>query len=299
MDWSERSVTEGINPATTAIDTLSTREIVEAIAAEDARVVPAVAAVGDEIARLAEIVAERMREGGRLIYAGAGTSGRLGVLDAAECPPTYGTDPGQVVALIAGGPAALTGAVEAVEDDPDLGRRDVAGLDVGPRDVVLGIAASGRTPYVLGVVAEARARGAFVAGLACTHPSPLADAVDLIIAPIVGPEVVAGSTRMKAGTAQKLVLNALSTTVMIRLRKTFGNLLIEMQTTNEKLRGRAARIVAAATGVNATQGRRLLEAADGEIKTAILMGRTGFDPAAARSRLHAAGGNLRRALADH
>ncbi len=299
MDWSERSVTEGINPATTAIDTLSTREIVAAIAAEDVRVVPAVVAVGDEIARLAEIVAERMREGGRLIYAGAGTSGRLGVLDAAECPPTYGTDPGQVVALIAGGPAALTGAVEAVEDDADLGRRDIASLHVGPRDVVLGIAASGRTPYVLGAVAAARACGAFVAGLACTHPSPLAEAVDLIIAPIVGPEVVAGSTRMKAGTAQKLVLNALSTTVMIRLGKTFGNLLIEMQTTNEKLRGRAARIVAAATGVDAAQGRRLLEAADGEIKTAILIGRTGLDAAAARSRLQAAGGNLRRALADH
>ena len=291
------SVTEARNPATTGIDLLSTGEIVQTILNEDARVVPAVVAVAGAITRLADVVIERMRSGGRLIYAGAGTSGRMGALDAAECPPTYGTSRTQVVSLIAGGSAALTGAVEAVEDDADLGRHDIAALDVGPRDVVLGIAASGRTPYVLGAVAEARARGAFVAGLACVEPSRLSEAVDLMIAPIVGPEVITGSTRMKAGTAQKLVLNALSTTVMVRLGKTYGNLLSEMQTTNEKLRGRAARIIATAAGVEIEQARGLLEEAQGELKTALAMALTGLDAAAARARLAAAGGLLRQAIA--
>lgn len=290
------SITEARNPATTDIDTLSTAEIVAAIAAEDARVVPAVAAQGDVIARLADVVVERMQRGGRLIYIGAGTSGRLGVLDAAECPPTFSTDPGQVVALIAGGRVALTDAVEAVEDNVDLGARDVASLDVGPRDVVLGIAASGRTPYVLGGIAEARGCGAFVAGLACVHPSPLAAAVDLMIAPIVGPEVISGSTRMKAGTAQKLVLNTLSTTVMIRLGKTFGNLMVDVQPTNEKLRRRAVSIVATATGVDQDEAQRLLIAANYEAKTAIVMALAGVDADEARRRLAANAGHVRRAL---
>jgi N-acetylmuramic acid 6-phosphate etherase len=290
------AVTETINPATAEIDTLSTREIVAAIAAEDARVPAAVAAVGDEIARLADIVAERIRRGGRLVYIGAGTSGRLGVLDAAECPPTFGVGPDVVVARIAGGYEALTEALEAVEDDAELGRRDIADLSVGPNDVVLGIAASGRTPYVLGAIAEAMASGAYTAGLACSHPSPLAEAVELMIAPIVGAEVISGSTRMKAGTAQKLALNALSTTVMIRLGKTFGNLMVDVQPTNEKLRRRAAMIVATATGLDPAEARRILEAADCHAKTAIVMALAGVDADEARRRLDAHNGHVRLAL---
>jgi N-acetylmuramic acid 6-phosphate etherase len=288
-------LTEGINPATAAIDSMSAREIVAAIAAEDARVAPAVAAVGDEIARLVEVVVERMRRGGRLIYVGAGTSGRLGVLDAAECPPTFSTAPEQVVGLIAGGAPALTRSVEAAEDRPEDGQRDIEALAAGPDDTVLGIAASGRTPYVLGAVAAARERGAFVAGLACTHPSPLAEAVDLMIAPIVGPEVIAGSTRMKAGTAQKLVLNTLSTAVMIRLGKTFGNLMVDVQPSNEKLRRRAAGIVATATGLSEEAARAAL-AAGGETKTAIVMVLADVSADEARRRLTASGGHVRGAL---
>lgn len=291
-------VTESSNPATTNIDTLPTREIVGLIAAEDANVAPAVAAVGDAIARLADIVVERVQRGGRLIYIGAGTSGRLGVLDAAECPPTFGVDAALVVGLIAGGATALTEAIEAVEDDDALGAGDIAGRDVGPDDVVLGIAASGRTPYVLGGIAEARRRGAFVAGLACAESSPLEQAVDLMIAPIVGPEVISGSTRMKAGTAQKLVLNGLSTTVMIRLGKTFGNLMVDVQPTNEKLRWRAAGIVATATGLSFDEAQRLLAAADYEAKTAVVMALAQVDAEAARRRLAMSAGHVRQALAE-
>jgi N-acetylmuramic acid 6-phosphate etherase len=296
MDWVAASLTETVNPATSDIDRLSTRAIVAAIAAEDALVVPAVAAVGDAIARLADVVVEGIRRGGRLIYAGAGTSGRLGVLDAAECPPTFSTPPGLVVACIAGGRAALTQGIEAVEDDVEQGRRDMAELAVGPDDVILGIAASGRTPYVLGAVAEGRARGAFVAGLACTHPSALSEAVDLMIAPLVGPEVISGSTRMKAGTAQKLVLNTLSTTVMIRLGKTFGNLMVDLQQANEKLRRRAIGIVATATGLDREPARQLLASAHDEVKTAIVMALAGVDAETARRRLTATAGFVRRAL---
>lgn len=291
-----RSITEERNPATAEIDMLPTRDIVEAIAKEDARVAPAVAAVGDEIARLVDIVVERMSRDGRLIYIGAGTSGRLGVLDAAECPPTFSTTPEQVVARIAGGQSALTQALEAVEDDPMLGQRDIAALDVGPQDVVLGIAASGRTPYVLGAVAAARQRGAFVAGLACTHPSALADAVDLMIAPIVGPEVITGSTRMKAGTAQKLVLNTLSTAAMIRIGKTFGNLMVDVQPNNEKLRQRAVGMVATVTGLSPDEARQLLQTADFEAKTAILMALANVTADEARQRLADSQGHIRRSL---
>jgi N-acetylmuramic acid 6-phosphate etherase len=290
------SITESVNPATAAIDTLSTRMIVAAIHAEDAQVAAAVAAAGDAIAQLVDIAAERMRRGGRLIYVGAGTSGRLGVLDAAECPPTFSTQPGQVIGLIAGGAAALTQAIEGVEDDPERGRADLAGLDVNANDTALGIAASGRTPYVLGAVAEARARGAFVAGLACTQPSALAQAVDLMIAPIVGPEVVAGSTRMKAGTAQKLVLNTLSTAIMIRLGKTFGNLMVDVQPLNAKLRQRTVQIVIAATGLGVDEARALLARADGQPKTAIVMALANVDVEEAHRRLLESGGHVRAAL---
>ena len=290
------SITESVNPATAAIDTLSTRMIVAAIHAEDAKVAAAVAAVGDTIAQLVDLAAERMRLGGRLIYVGAGTSGRLGVLDAAECPPTFSTQPGQVIGLIAGGAAALTQAIEGIEDDPERGRDDVAGIGVDANDTVLGIAASGRTPYVLGAVAEARARGAFVAGLACTQPSALAQAVDLMIAPIVGPEVIAGSTRMKAGTAQKLVLNTLSTAIMIRLGKTFGNLMVDVQPLNAKLRQRTVQIVIAATGLGPDEARALLARADGQPKTANVMALANVDAETAQRRLLESGGHVRAAL---
>jgi len=290
------SITEAVNPSTAAIDTLSTRAIVAAIQAEDAKVATAVAAVGDAIAQLVDVAAERMRRGGRLIYVGAGTSGRLGVLDAAECPPTFGTPTGQVIGLIAGGAAALTEAIEGIEDDPARGRADLAALGVNVDDTVLGIAASGRTPYVLGALAEARARGAFVAGLACTQPSALAQAVDLLIAPIVGPEVIAGSTRMKAGTAQKLVLNTLSTAIMIRLGKTFGNLMVDVQPLNEKLRQRTVQIVTAATGLEPDAARALLARAGGKPKVAIVMALAQVDAQEAQRRLLQSGGHVRAAL---
>jgi N-acetylmuramic acid 6-phosphate etherase len=290
------SITESVNPATAMIDTLNTRMIVAAIQAEDGKIAAAVAAVGDAIAQLVDIATERMQRGGRLIYVGAGTSGRLGVLDAAECPPTFSTQPGQVIGLIAGGAAALTQAIEGIEDDPERGRADLAGIGVGPDDTVLGIAASGRTPYVLGALAEARARGAFVAGLACTEPSALSQAVDLMIAPIVGPEVIAGSTRMKAGTAQKLVLNTLSTAVMIRLGKTFGNLMVDVQPLNEKLRQRTVQIVIAATGLGVDEARALLVRAGGQPKTAIVMALADVDAQTAHQRLLESGGHVRAAL---
>jgi len=291
-------MTESNNPATREIDLLSTREILAAMAHEDAKVAPAVAAEGENIARLVDVVVERMRRGGRLIYIGAGTSGRLGVLDASECPPTFGTPPELVQARIAGGAVALTEAIEAVEDDVELGVREIIDLAIGADDVVLGIAASGRTPYVLGALREARRRGAFVAGLACTRPSELEQAVDLMIAPVVGPEVIAGSTRLKAGTAQKLVLNQLTTASMIRLGKTFGNLMVDLQPTNAKLRRRAEAIVVAATGVDPAEAQRLLAQTHYHAKPAIVMALAGVDAAEARRLLLASDGHVRRALVN-
>jgi N-acetylmuramic acid 6-phosphate etherase len=288
-------LTEGRNPNTSNIDEADAREIVRLINAEDALVAGAVAAVGEQIAILAEQTAARIRRGGRLIYIGAGTSGRLGVLDAAECPPTYGVPPGMVVGIIAGGERALTHATENVEDLPEVGAQDIAALGVGDNDVVVGLAASGRTPYVLGAIAEARKRGALSAGVACSHPSPLGDAVEIMIAPIVGPEVISGSTRMKAGTAQKLVLNTLSTSVMILLGKTYGNLMVDMQPLNAKLRRRAIQIVAAATGLSADEARVALEAA-GDAKTAIVMTLAGVDREEAHRRLEASAGHVREAI---
>lgn len=288
-------LTEARNPATIHIDEADAREIVRLINAEDAKVATAVAAVGDQIARLAEECAARIARGGRLIYVGAGTSGRLGVLDAAECPPTFSTPSGMVGALIAGGDEALTHAMEGVEDLPEQGAEDLAALDAGPDDVVVGLAASGRTPYVLGAIAEARRRGALSAGIACSHPSPLGDAVEIMIAPIVGPEVIAGSTRMKAGTAQKLVLNSLSTTVMILLGKTYSNLMVDMQPLNAKLRRRAIQIVATATGLPVERAQITLEAA-GDAKTAIVMALAGVDREEARRRLDENAGHVREAL---
>ncbi len=294
-----QATTEAINPRTREIDQLPTERVVELILEEEAQVIPAVFAERAAIAALAEVVAERFRRGGRLVYVGAGTSGRLGMLDAIECRPTYGLEPGRIVALVAGGPAALTGPVEAAEDDEGAGARDLAALAVGSADVVLGISASGRTPYVRGALREARRRGAFVAALVCNRGAPLAELADLVIAPVVGPEVIAGSTRMKAGTAQKLVLNALSTTVMIRLGKTFGNLMVDLRPTNHKLWQRAVRIVVEATGVAPDDAERLLREAGGEPKTAIVMALAGVDAREARDRLARADGQVRRALEGH
>lgn len=292
-------LTEAINPRTRELDTLPGAELVALILQEEQRVLPAVQAEREALARLVEIVAERMERGGRLVYVGAGTSGRLAALDAVECLPTYGLEPGRIIALVAGGPVALTQPVEAAEDDEEAGGRDLASLAVGPEDVVLGISASGRTPYVRGALIEARRRGAFVAALVCNRPAPLAELVDLVIAPVVGPEVIAGSTRMKAGTAQKIVLNTLSTAVMVRLGKTYQNLMVDLRPINRKLWQRALRIVREATGVDEEVAQRLLTEAGGEAKTAIVMALTGLDAAAARERLTLAGGRVRAALGDH
>lgn len=289
-------LTEARNPATAQIDTLPTLEMVRQINAEDARVAGAVAVELPAIAQAIDAIAARMREGGRLIYIGAGTSGRLGVLDASECPPTFSTPPGQVVGIIAGGSYALTHAVEGAEDDHDAGARDVAALEVDARDSVVGIAASGRTPYVLGGMAEARCRNALVISLACAQPSPMAEAADIAIAPVVGAEVIAGSTRLKAGTAQKMALNMLSTGVMIRLGKTFGNLMVDVQPTNRKLQARARRIVAEACGLPVEQAAGLLRACDGQVKVAIVAQLASLTPEIARQQLAAADGIVREAL---
>jgi len=294
-------VTEARNPASEQIDVLDTLDMVRLMNAEDRGVADAVAEQLPAVARAIDLIAERMRAGGRLIYVGAGTSGRLGALDAAEAPPTFGVPPGVVIALQAGGNEALTKAVEGAEDDAEAGARELAALNVDARDSVVGIAASGRTPYVLGALAEAKRRGALVLGLACVRPSPIEPLADVMIAPIVGPEVITGSTRLKAGTAQKMVLNMLSTGVMIRLGKTFGNLMVDVQPTNTKLRERARRIVQEACApagepIGADEAAAALEASGGEVKTAIVSLLLGVDAEAARRRLAESGGSVRAAL---
>jgi N-acetylmuramic acid 6-phosphate etherase len=300
--------TETRNPATTDIDTVSTLEMVRLMNAEDARVAKVVAAELPQVAEAIDRIAARMRKEchpersrrrGRLIYIGAGTSGRLGILDAVECPPTFGTSPDRVVGLIAGGERAITKAVEGAEDDPSAGARDIAALHVSALDSVVGIAASGATPYVLGGLKEARRRGALTVSLACNRPAPIQEIAEVNIAPIVGPEVITGSTRLKAGTAQKMVLNMLSTGVMVRLGKTYGNLMVDVQATNAKLQERARRIVMQACGVSETEACAALDACGGEVKTAIVMllGEV-VDVAEARARLDAAQGVVRRALVN-
>src|SRR5579875_261007 len=241
--------TEAQNPASTKLDEMTALEIVRLMNAEDARVVPAVAAQAEPLARAVEAIAERLRAGGRLFYVGAGTSGRLGVLDASECPPTYNTPPEMVQGLIAGGDVALRHAVEGAEDSAELGREDLKARGFNSQDTLVGIAASGRTPYVLGAMEYARGLGAFTVGLSCVADSPVAKAGDLDLTPVTGAELVTGSTRMKAGTATKLVLNMISTGVMVRLGYVYGNLMVNVQPTNTKLRDRAARIIATLTGL--------------------------------------------------
>jgi N-acetylmuramic acid 6-phosphate etherase len=259
-------------------------------------VAAAVAAEIPAIAKAVDAIAGAFENGGRLFYIGAGTSGRLGVLDASECPPTFSVPPEWVQGIMAGGEAALSRATEVSEDDPALGARDLANRGFTPRDVLVGIAASGRTPYVLGAIAEARRLGAISVGISCTPGSELSRAVDIAITPLVGPEVVAGSTRMKSGTAQKLVLNMLSTGVFIRLGYVYGNLMVNVQPKNEKLVDRARRIVAQAAGISIERAVETLAAAGNSVRTAILMARTGAGREEADRRLSAAGGRISKAL---
>ncbi len=288
--------TEARNPASTNLDELTALELVRLMSAEDARVVPAVASQAEAIALAVEVIAERLRGGGRLVYAGAGTSGRLGVLDATECPPTFNAPPGQVVGLIAGGPAALTRAAEGAEDRPELAEQDLKAIAFGAGDVLVGIATSGRTPYVGGALAHARGLGAFTVGLFCNADADLLPLVDVAIAPVVGAEVLTGSTRLKAGTATKLVLNMLSTGAMVRLGKVYGNLLVDLRATNSKLRARVNRIVRTLTGLSKEEAGGLLARCGGELKTALVAHLAGVAPEEARARLEQAGGQVRPAL---
>jgi N-acetylmuramic acid 6-phosphate etherase len=269
----ERLLTEQRNPASRDIDAKTTLEILEIINGEDQKVASAVEREIPQIAKAVDGIVAAIERGGRLFYIGAGTSGRLGVLDAAECPPTFNVSPELVQGIIAGGEAALARATEASEDDPELGKRDLLANGFAAGDVLVGIAASGRTPYVLGAVEQARGMGALTVGISCTPDSQLSRAAAIAITPLPGPEVIAGSTRMRAGTATKLVLNMLSTATMIRLGYVYGNLMVNVQPKNAKLEDRARRIVAEATGLPYERAAELLTQAGGNVRTAIVMGK--------------------------
>jgi N-acetylmuramic acid 6-phosphate etherase len=290
-------VTERRNPRTAAIDLATPEAIVSLMLAEDRAVPEAVATQAAPIARLMAAIEQAFRAGGRLLYAGAGTSGRLGVLDASECPPTFGADPRQVVGIIAGGDVALRTAVEGAEDLPAAGADAMDTHHVDARDVVVGIAASGTTPFVLGALARARALGAVTGLVACSPPPPEALAhVDHPIVAVTGPEVVTGSTRLKAGTATKLILNMLTTGAFIRTGKTYGNLMVDLKATNVKLTDRSERIVMEVCGASREAARALLAAAGGRVKHAIVMHALGVGSDEAVARLEAAGGVIRRVL---
>lgn len=291
-------VTEAQNPASEHIDRLPSEGILRIINDQDREIADAVGREITNIARAVDATVEAIRRGGRLFYIGAGTSGRLGVLDASECPPTYNVSPDLVQGIIAGGESALARATEATEDDPVSGARDLMERHFGSNDILVGIAASGRTPYVLGAIAKARECGAVTVGISCTPNSVLSRAVNIAIEPVPGPEVVAGSTRMRAGTATKLVLNMLSTAVMIRLGHVYGNLMVNVQPKNEKLVNRARRIIAQATGVSANRAAQLLEESGRSVKTAIVMQRLGVGREDAEQKLAAAGGRVSTALGE-
>lgn len=289
--------TEARNPRTTELDALSTLELVTAMNDEDRKVADAVQRELPRIAAAVDAIAARMHKGGRLFYVGAGTSGRLGVLDAVECPPTFSATTEQVQGLIAGGAGAFLQAVEGAEDSTTLGPADLQARGLGGKDVVVGIAASGRTPYVLGALAYAKSVGALTVAVVCNAGSPVAAAAELPIEAVTGPEVLTGSTRLKAGTATKLVLNMLSTGAFVRLNKVYGNLMVDVQTTNAKLKARAVRIVGEAVACNETLAQQLLDQCDGEVKAAIVVGRKRVDPAVARTLLLTHDGSVRDALA--
>jgi N-acetylmuramic acid 6-phosphate etherase len=292
----EALLTEQVNPASRDIDAQSTEQVLRIVNDEDRNVAPAVAAEIPRIAQAVDRIAATIQSGGRLYYIGAGTSGRLGVLDASECPPTYHVPPDLVQGIIAGGPAALEKSSEATEDDPDTGRKDLTARGFTAPDALVGIAASGRTPYVLGAVAMARSLGALTIGISCTPDSELSRAVDIAITPLCGPEVIAGSTRMKAGTATKLVLNMISTAVMIRLGHVYGNLMVNVEPRNTKLEDRARRIVAEASAVSYERAGELLKEAGGNVRVAIVMAKLAVGRDAAESKLSAAGGRISEAL---
>ncbi|WP_028811113.1 N-acetylmuramic acid 6-phosphate etherase [Streptomyces flavidovirens] len=288
--------TEAFRPELAEIDHMPTAEIARIMNGEDRTVPEAVAARLPQIAAAIDATAERMARGGRLIYAGAGTAGRLGVLDASECPPTFNTDPARVVGLIAGGPSAMVKAVEGAEDSKELAAADLDALGLTGNDTVVGISASGRTPYAIGAVEHARGRGALTIGLSCNADSALGATAEHGLEVVVGPELLTGSTRLKAGTAQKLVLNMISTITMIRLGKTYGNLMVDVRASNEKLRARSRRIVALATGAQDKEIEDALAATDGEVKNAILVLLGDVDGPTAAALLDEARGHLRVAL---
>nr|WSW67687.1 N-acetylmuramic acid 6-phosphate etherase [Streptomyces sp. NBC_00995] len=289
--------TEAFRPELAEIDRLATAEIARIMNDEDRTVPASVAALLPEISAAIDAIAARMARGGRLVYAGAGTAGRLGVLDASECPPTFNTDPADVIGLIAGGPSAMVTAVEGAEDSKELAAADLDALGLTAEDTVVGISASGRTPYAIGAVEHARAQGALTIGLSCNADSALGAAAEHPLEVVVGPELLTGSTRLKAGTAQKLVLNMLSTITMIRLGKTYGNLMVDVRASNEKLRARSRRIVSLATGASDAEIEAALTATDGEVKNAILTILGQVDGPTAASLLAASDGHLRAALA--
>jgi len=297
MSELEHLISEERNPNTMEIDLLPTTEILRTMNREDSSVPDAVGKVIPEIARAVDRIVNAFGQGGRLIYLGAGTSGRLGVLDAAECPPTFSVPGDVVVGLIAGGADALVRAIEGAEDDAEGALAALQGIGLTEKDVVVGVAASGRTPYVMGGLTYAKALGATTVALSCNQDSAIARIADIAILPVVGPEVLAGSTRLKSGTAQKLVLNMLTTASMIRLGKCYQNLMVDLHPTNMKLIARAARIVMLATGCTAEQAQEALKRTDNDVKLAILMTVTGMPLEEAKLALRRAGGFLRKAIA--
>ena len=292
----EKLTTEQRNPATMRIDELETEEMLSVINAEDKKVAEAVGKILPEIAKAVDAITARLQKDGRLFYIGAGTSGRLGILDAVECPPTYGTDYELVQGLIAGGATAIFRAKEGAEDDPELGRADLEEAGFAARDVLVGIAASGRTPYVKGALAYARELGAATIALACTEKAEIAELADIALLPITGPEVITGSTRMKAGTAQKMVLNMLSTGTMVKLGKVYGNLMVDVQATNQKLVNRAIRIVCTSTGVSEQEAEEALKRCGFSCKTAIVMLLLNVEAPEAERLLAASDGRIARAI---
>jgi N-acetylmuramic acid 6-phosphate etherase len=293
----DKLLTEQRNQASEAIDRLSTEEMLRVINREDQTVAPAVERVVPAIAEAVDAVTQTISNGGRLFYIGAGTSGRLGVLDASECPPTYGCPPDMVQGLIAGGYQALAHASEASEDIPEAGAHDLLAAGFHGRDALCGIAASGRTPYVLGAIRKANELGAVTIGISCVPDSQLSSIVKIAIAPLTGPEVITGSTRMKAGTATKLVLNMLTTGVMIRLGYTYGNLMVNVQPKNEKLVDRAVRIIMEAAGIDRAEAARLLAESGNSVRVAIVMSKLGIERSQAEQRLRENGNVVARVLA--
>jgi len=292
----EKLATEQRNPNTLEIDLVSTLEMVRLINAEDQRVALAVEAVLPQIAEAVDCIAEQLKQGGRLVYVGAGTSGRLGILDASECPPTFRADPNQVIGLIAGGDQAIRRAVEGAEDSREQGAQALTAIAFTAKDVLVGLAASGRTPYVIGALEYANNMGAMTIAVACTHNSEIGAIAKITIEPLPGPEVITGSTRMKAGTAQKLVLNMLSTGAMIKLGKVYSNLMVDVQASNAKLIERCKRILREAVGIDRAQAEALLELTNYDVKLAILIARTNLSTEQAKQFLQEAEGYLQKAI---